>query len=144
MNTILSQILSRFSWCYGGGFLCLSSLAPSESSTAFFSAGTSWPRCQNFVIVALSRSSRLRYHLINMRMNRYFKKSSKVAKIETFVCKCKLGDWWAVFLSSFSSFFSSPSPYSSSSSSFYSSPPSHFYPPSNSLPPFWSSELLEF
>ena len=40
-----------------------------------------------------SRSSRLRYHLINMRMNRYFKKSSKVAKIETFVCKCKLGDW---------------------------------------------------
>ena len=33
-----------------------------------------------------------------MRMNRYFKKSSKVAKIETFVCKCKLGDWWAVSL----------------------------------------------
>ena len=55
------------------------------------------------IIVACSRSSRLRYHLINMRMNRYFKKSSKVAKIETFVCKCKLGDWWAVCLS-FSSF----------------------------------------
>lgn len=43
------------------------------------------------------RSSRLRYHLINMRMNRYFKKSSKVAKIETFVCKCKLGDWFVLY-----------------------------------------------
>merc|ERR1712106_704433 len=44
-----------------------------------------------------SGSSRLRYHLINMRMNRYFKKSSKVAKIETFVCKCKLGDWFVLY-----------------------------------------------
>merc|ERR1719400_488476 len=43
------------------------------------------------------KSSRLRYHLINMRMNRYFKKSSKVAKIETFVCKCKLGDWFVLY-----------------------------------------------
>merc|ERR1719333_360805 len=39
------------------------------------------------------KSSRLRYHLINMRMNRYFKKSSKIAKIESFISKCKLGDW---------------------------------------------------
>jgi len=30
-------------------------------------------------------------------MNRYFKKSSKVAKIETFVCKCKLGDWFVLY-----------------------------------------------
>ena len=37
---ILSELfIARFSWCYGGGFSCWSSLAPSESSTAFFSAG---------------------------------------------------------------------------------------------------------
>lgn len=43
------------------------------------------------------KSSRLRYHLINMRMNRYFKKSSKIAKIESFISKCKLGDWFVLY-----------------------------------------------
>ena len=40
------------------------------------------------------RSSRLRFHLLNIRLNRYFKKSSKIEKIEKFIKKCKLGDWW--------------------------------------------------
>lgn len=47
--------------------------------------------------VVQCKSSRLRYHLINMRMNRYFKKSSKIAKIEAFISKCKLGDWFVLY-----------------------------------------------
>jgi len=39
----------------------------------------------------------LRYHLINMRMNRYFKRSAKVEKIESFILECKLGDWFVLY-----------------------------------------------
>ena len=39
------------------------------------------------------RSSALRYQLINMRMNRYFKRSARIEKIEAFIYQCKLGDW---------------------------------------------------
>jgi len=39
----------------------------------------------------------VRYQLINMRMNRYFKKSSKIRKIELFICNCKLGDWFVLY-----------------------------------------------
>jgi len=43
------------------------------------------------------RSSRLRFHLLNIRLNRYFKKSSKIEKIEKFIKKCKLGDWFVLY-----------------------------------------------
>jgi len=43
------------------------------------------------------RSCFVRYQLINMRMNRYFKKSRKIQKIETFVHNCKLGDWFVLY-----------------------------------------------
>jgi len=43
------------------------------------------------------RSSRVRYHLINMRMNRYFKKSSKIKRIEVFLSSCKCGDWFVLY-----------------------------------------------
>jgi len=39
----------------------------------------------------------IRYQLINMRMNRYFKKSKKTEKIEAFVRTCKLGDWFVLY-----------------------------------------------
>eukprot|EP00090_Calanus_glacialis_P014519 TRINITY_DN23321_c0_g1_i1.p1 TRINITY_DN23321_c0_g1~~TRINITY_DN23321_c0_g1_i1.p1 ORF type:complete len:250 (-),score=26.19 TRINITY_DN23321_c0_g1_i1:511-1155(-) len=43
------------------------------------------------------RSSRLRFHLLNMRLNRYFKKSTKIEKIEKYIKKCKLGDWFVLY-----------------------------------------------
>lgn len=43
------------------------------------------------------RSSRLRYHLLNMRLNRYFKKSTKIEKIEIYIKECKLGDWFVLY-----------------------------------------------
>jgi len=43
------------------------------------------------------RSSALRYQLINMRMNRYFKRSARIEKIETFIYQCKLGDWFVLY-----------------------------------------------
>jgi len=42
-------------------------------------------------------SPEMRFQLINMRMNRYFKKSSKMVKIEHFVSQCKLGDWFVLY-----------------------------------------------
>jgi len=44
-----------------------------------------------------TRSPWLRYQLINMRMNRYFKRSAKIVKIENFVSQCKLGDWFVLY-----------------------------------------------
>merc|ERR1712107_31758 len=43
------------------------------------------------------RSGYIRYQLINMRMNRYFKRSKKIRKIETFISSCKLGDWFVLY-----------------------------------------------
>jgi len=42
-------------------------------------------------------SPEVRFQLINMRMNRYFKKSSKIVKIEHFLSECKLGDWFVLY-----------------------------------------------
>ena len=39
------------------------------------------------------RSAWLRFSMINMRMNRYFKRSNKMDKIKAFIYECKLGDW---------------------------------------------------
>ena len=39
----------------------------------------------------------LRFQLINMRMNRYFKRSHKTEKIENYLCSCKLGDWFVLY-----------------------------------------------
>merc|ERR1719410_2536192 len=39
----------------------------------------------------------LRFQLINMRMNRYFKRSHKIEKIESYLCSCKLGDWFVLY-----------------------------------------------
>jgi len=32
-----------------------------------------------------------------MRLNRYFKKSGKIVKIEKFIRSCKLGDWFVLY-----------------------------------------------
>jgi len=42
-------------------------------------------------------SPELRFQLINMRMNRYFKRSAKIVKIEHFISQCKLGDWFVLY-----------------------------------------------
>ena len=41
----------------------------------------------------LFRSAWLRFAMIHMRMNRYFKRSNKMDKIKAFINECKLGDW---------------------------------------------------
>ena len=43
------------------------------------------------------RSSWLRFHMIHMRMNRYFKRSTKMDKIRAFIDECKLGDWFVLY-----------------------------------------------
>merc|ERR1719471_2534267 len=42
-------------------------------------------------------SATLRFQLINMRMNRYFKRSHKITKIENYLNNCKLGDWFVLY-----------------------------------------------
>jgi len=42
-------------------------------------------------------SARLRYHLLNMRLSRFFKKSTKREKIEKYIKECKLGDWFVLY-----------------------------------------------
>ena len=44
-----------------------------------------------------TRFSAVRFGLINMRMNRYFKRSVKIVKIENYICKCTLGDWFVLY-----------------------------------------------
>ena len=44
-----------------------------------------------------TRSSTVRYQLINMRMNRYFRSSHKTVKIENYLNNCKLGDWFVLY-----------------------------------------------
>jgi len=43
------------------------------------------------------KSSWIRYELLNMRMNRYFRKSKRISKIETFIRQSKLGDWFVLY-----------------------------------------------
>lgn len=46
---------------------------------------------------AQTRSAWLRFSMINMRMNRYFKRSNKMDKIKAFIYECKLGDWFVLY-----------------------------------------------
>merc|ERR1712106_641779 len=39
----------------------------------------------------------LRYQLINMRMNRYFKRSVKIEAVEAYITQCTLGDWFVLY-----------------------------------------------
>ena len=41
-----------------------------------------------------SRSAWLRFKLLDLRLHRYFKRSSKIDLIRNFILACKLGDWW--------------------------------------------------
>merc|ERR1719244_2048809 len=43
------------------------------------------------------RSACIRYQLINMRLNRYFKKSGKISRIESYLKDAKLGDWFVLY-----------------------------------------------
>ena len=71
---------------------------------------------QNIFILLLFRSSWIRYELLNMRMNRYFRKSKRISKIETFIRQSKLGDWSALSTQHISNVVTyinkTPSPYS--------------------------------
>merc|ERR1711994_70464 len=45
-----------------------------------------------------TQSSKLRFQLINMRMNRYFKRpTTKMCKIESYLVQCSLGDWFVLY-----------------------------------------------
>ena len=43
------------------------------------------------------RSAWLRFQLLNLRMNRYFRRSTKMEKIRAFIVECKLGDWFVLY-----------------------------------------------
>ena len=45
----------------------------------------------------LCRSPAVRFQLINLRMNRYFKRSKRIVKIENYLNKCSLGDWFVLY-----------------------------------------------
>ena len=89
----LLNCVRRFFSYFGGGFFSLLLLALFVFSTEVFSAGlhisVSW-KISQFSILS---SPRLRFHLLNMRLNRYFKKSTKIEKIERYIKQCNLGDW---------------------------------------------------
>jgi len=44
------------------------------------------------------KSGIVRFQMINLRMNRYFRRSSsKIDKIEAYIKQCKLGDWFVLY-----------------------------------------------
>jgi len=44
-----------------------------------------------------SGSAIVRYQMINLRMNRYFRRSAKILKIEEYIKQCKMGDWFVLY-----------------------------------------------
>jgi hypothetical protein len=45
-----------------------------------------------------TQSCRLRFQLINLRMNRYFKRpTARMSKIKSYLCQCSLGDWFVLY-----------------------------------------------
>merc|ERR1712113_540320 len=44
-----------------------------------------------------TQSSAVRFQLINLRMNRYFKTSHNTIKIENYINNCSLGDWFVLY-----------------------------------------------
>merc|ERR1711990_761277 len=44
-----------------------------------------------------AHSAVVRFYLINLRMNRYFKRSHKIVKIENYLNNCSLGDWFVLY-----------------------------------------------
>ena len=47
--------------------------------------------------LAQCKSSWLRFKMIEMRMNRYFRRSTKMDKIKAYIDDCKLGDWFVLY-----------------------------------------------
>lgn len=43
------------------------------------------------------RSAWLRFKLLDIRLHRYFKRSTKLEFIRKFVCQCKIGDWFILY-----------------------------------------------
>ena len=43
--------------------------------------------------LTFSRSAWLRFKLLDLRLHRYFKRSSKIDLIRNYILACKLGDW---------------------------------------------------
>lgn len=42
-------------------------------------------------------SARLRFYMLKMRMQRYFKRSASTDKIRNYICKCSRGDWFVLY-----------------------------------------------
>ena len=49
-----------------------------------------------FRIIQIS-SARLRFYMLKMRMQRYFKRSQATDKIKNYICKCSRGDWFVLY-----------------------------------------------
>ena len=53
--------------------------------------------CFLIIICLLARCSWLRFKLLDLRLHRYLKKSSKLEYIRTYILECKLGDWFVMY-----------------------------------------------
>ena len=42
-------------------------------------------------------STRLRFYLLKIRMNRYFKRNANMDKVRTYICQCSRGDWFVLY-----------------------------------------------
>ena len=42
-------------------------------------------------------STRLRFYLLKIRMNRYFKRNANMDKVRTYIEKCSRGDWFVLY-----------------------------------------------
>ena len=49
-----------------------------------------------FRIVQIN-SARLRFYLLKLRMNRYFKRSKNMDKVRNYIYKCSRGDWFVLY-----------------------------------------------
>ena len=42
-------------------------------------------------------STRLRFYLLKIRMNRYFKRNANMDKVRNYICQCSRGDWFVLY-----------------------------------------------
>jgi len=42
-------------------------------------------------------STRFRFYLLKIRMNRYFKRNANMDKVRTYICQCSRGDWFVLY-----------------------------------------------
>ena len=89
--------ICRCSCCSGGGASLLHLLLSADFYGELFNAGDIVFISNLLQNITICRSAWLRFQLLNLRMNRYFRRSTKMEKIRAFIVECKLGDWFVLY-----------------------------------------------